>query len=103
MRASLISINEKPILKGSINCSNFNARIQSRIDNVIQDSEFIDSFNITLGGNGLATEDVMNELIGRILMQEIHPKGFKNIALNTFGICEDRLNEELLDRVAAQS
>ena len=52
--------------------------MQSRIDKAMHDSKFIESFNITLGleSNGY---DVINGLIGRILMQDIHRDGFKQI------------------------
>ena len=52
--------------------------IQSRIDNAIHKSEYVESFNITFGLEGnIDGPDVLNELLGRILMQDIHPDGFK--------------------------
>jgi len=70
-------VNDKPILKGKvpwlIEC------IQSRIDKAIHDSDYIESFNITLGGRKSNGYDVINGLIGRILMQDIHDDGFKEI------------------------
>ena len=50
-----------------MNWTNANARIQSQIDNVMLDSQFIDSFNISLDG-GVASLDVMNELDTIILL-----------------------------------
>ena len=44
------------------------------------------SFNITIGKNSdqLLANDTMNELIGRLLMQDIHPNGFEEIFLSQF-------------------
>ena len=69
-------MNDKPILRGKIPW--FMESMQSRIDKAMHDSKFIESFNITLGleSNGY---DVINGLIGRILMQDIHRDGFKQI------------------------
>ena len=72
-----MSINEKPVLKGTMIW--LIEHMQSRIDNVILDAEFIKSFNITFGRRGAywtygyCSYGVLNELIGRILMQDIHP------------------------------
>ena len=60
-----------------------NELMQDRIDKVILDNEFIESFNINLGVH-YCDYDVINGLIGRILMQDIHPDGFKEIAFSHF-------------------
>ena len=56
--------------------------MQSRIDRAMQDAPFIDSFNITMGKTGFASYDVSNQLVGRILMQDIHNEGFKQITFS---------------------
>ena len=79
MATKLISMNGKTVLKGSMRW--LNELIQDRIDKVILNNEFIESFNIDLGVN-YVDYDVINGLIGRILMQDIHPDGFKQIAFS---------------------
>lgn len=78
--ASMISVNDKTVFNGEMpwimQC------MQSRIDKAMQDDPFIDSFNISMGENGFASYDVINQLIGRILMQDIHVDGFKQITLS---------------------
>ena len=73
------------------------AEMQSRIDNALG-SELIESFNITLS-MGCLTDYCINELLSRILMQDIHPNGFREITLNQFAMTAvpDTLNEDLLD------
>ena len=72
--------------------------MQSRIDNVILDAEFIKSFNISFGRRGAywnygyCSYGVLNELIGRILMQDIHHEGFEQITLSAFLHFDDELN-----------
>ena len=56
--------------------------MQMRIDNALIDSQFIESFDISIGIH--AAKFYINELIGRILIQEIHPDGFKEITLSSF-------------------
>ena len=53
--------------------------MQHCIDKVILDSELIESFDITIGKRAYVNEDneVINGLIGRILMQDIHQDGLK--------------------------
>ena len=64
----------------------FNGHMQSRIDNVTLESQCIESFNITFGRCGsINGNHVLNELFNLILMQDIHPDGFKQITLNNFG------------------
>ena len=43
------------------------------------------SFNITLGRfYQISSSDTINELLGRLLMQDIHPDGFEEIILSQF-------------------
>ena len=43
------------------------------------------SFNITIGSNvGIIQADMINELIDRLLMQDIHTDGFEEITLRRF-------------------
>ena len=67
-----------------------NELMQDRIDKVIPDIEFIESFSIDLGSHKV-DYDVINGLIGRILMQDIHPDGFKQITFNGFWSGVDKL------------
>ena len=96
LTVDLISINEKPVLKGSIIW--FIDHLQSRIDNAIIDCQLIDSFCIKFN-NDRATQgcDVVNELLGRILMQDIHHNGFKQITFKGLGsVKNNELDEGLL-------
>ena len=47
--------------------------IQNRIDKATLDNHFVESFNIT---NTWRSSVDINMLLGRILMQDIHPNGF---------------------------
>ena len=43
------------------------------------------SFNITIGlYSGIVRSDMINGLVGRLLMQDIHPDGFEEITLSQF-------------------
>ena len=53
-----------------------NELMQHRIDRATCGSEFIESFNIDLGKHRV-DYDVINELLERIMMQDIHQDGFK--------------------------
>ena len=46
---------------------------------------------------------MINGLIGRILMQDIHPDGFKQIAFKGFNYNIDEINKDLLDQIVDQS
>ena len=83
----------------------FNDHMQGRIDNALIDSQFVKAFNITFGRSGRTQgSDIVNELLGRILMQDIHPEGFKQITLKGFEHANDNsLDEGLLQRIANQS
>ena len=60
--------------------------IQMRINNALQ-NEVMKSFNITPGSNcGEIQSDVINELLSRLLMQDIHPAGFDEITLSNFSV-----------------
>ena len=74
LREGIISVNEKPILKGKMLW--LTELFQNRIDKATLNSELIDSFEINLGQHSV-DYDVINGVIGRILMQDIHPEGFK--------------------------
>ena len=50
--------------------------MQNRIDKVTGGLKFIESFEINLGGKDVDF-DVINGLLSRIMMQDIHPDGFK--------------------------
>ena len=50
--------------------------MQNRIDKVTSGLKFIESFEIDLGGKDV-DYDVINGLLSRIMMQDIHPEGFK--------------------------
>ena len=83
MTADLISVNEKTVLSGSMPWRN--ELLQNRIDILTRDSQFIQSFNITIGNSYTHNEvpsDVINGLLERILMQDIHPDGFKSITFS---------------------
>ena len=53
-----------------------NELMQDRIDKVTNDLELIESFEINLGDHQVYY-DVINGLLSRIMMQDIHPDGFK--------------------------
>lgn len=74
LKARLISVNENPVLKGKMLW--LTELFQNRIDKATLNSELIDSFEINLGSHDV-DYDVINGVIGRILMQDIHPEGFK--------------------------
>lgn len=92
LTASLISVNDKTVFYGAmpwiVEC------MQSRIDRAMQDCQFIDSFNITMHKFVFLKYDVSNQLVGRILMQDIHYEGFKQI---TFSYIKEELNTGLVD------
>ena len=92
----MISVNGKTVLKGTMRW--LNELMQDRIDKVIPDKEFIESFSIDLGSHKV-DYDVINGLIGRILMQDIHPDGFKQIAFNGFWSGVDELTKDVIDRL----
>ena len=74
LKARLISVNENPVLKGKMLW--LTELFQNRIDKATLNSELIDSFEINLGSHDV-DYDVINGVISRILMQDIHPEGFK--------------------------
>ena len=51
--------------------------IQDRIDKATLDSNFVESFNITNTWRSPVSPVDINFILGRILMQDIHPNGFK--------------------------
>ena len=82
LSAKLITLNENTVFKGAMPWRN--ELLQNRIDRAILDSNFIESFNITIGVDHCkgADKEVMNQLLGRILIQDIHRDGFKEITLS---------------------
>ena len=67
--------------------------MQSRIDKAL-DNCVLDSFNITIGRltsmrfgdrDFNCSSEVINGLLGRILMQDIHPDGLNEVKLSYFG------------------
>ena len=74
LKARLISVNDNPVLKGKMLW--LTELFQNRIDKATLNSELIDSFEFNLGSHDV-DYDVINGVIGRILMQDIHPEGFK--------------------------
>ena len=66
MTAKLISVNEKPVLEGAMLFAH--ELFQDRIDKVILKNEYIKTFAINLGGHDNHSLEIINELIGRLLM-----------------------------------
>ena len=73
--------------------------LQDRIDRALlqSDSKYIESFDITIGTEEQVDYDVINGLLGRILMQDTHFDGFKEIYLGEFGSGVEELNKGVLD------
>ena len=89
-------VNEKDILKTRIPC--LMEIIQSRIDRATLDSHFVESFEI------YGVHSYFNWLLGRILMQDIHPDGFKYIYIGGLSCYEiTDLSIDLLNEVANNS
>ena len=66
--------------------------IQNRINNVLQ-NDALKSFKIAPNSKGEEIEsDVINGLIGRLLIQDIHPDGFDEITLSCFSDDVGELN-----------
>ena len=68
--------------------------IQSRIDKATHGSQLLESFNMSNVFNH--EYDLENMVLGRILMQDIHPEGFKQVTL----IGPTYMDRELLYRLA---
>ena len=82
LTAHLIEVNGKPVLKGTMPWRS--ELIQMRINNALQ-NEVMKSFSISPNSKGGRVQsDVINELISRLLMQDIHPDGFDEITLSCF-------------------
>ena len=57
--------------------------MQNRIDNALS-NQYMKSFNITLSHDKEVGCGVVNELIGRLLIQDIHPDGLDQIKFSSF-------------------
>ena len=51
--------------------------------------------------NKKSTYDAINGLIGRILMQDIHQDGFKQITFSQLDSNDEELEEGLLDQIVS--
>ena len=75
------------------------ALMQNRIDMALIDSKYIESFGIEIGSHEEVPYDVINGLIGLLMMQDTHAGGFKSIRLLDFGEGVEELNQGLLDKL----
>ena len=73
-----------------------NELVQFLIDKATIDSHFIESFSIKMGGHEL---DAFNRLLGRILIQDIHPDGLKSITFDKCDNIVEEIDEGLLDQL----
>ena len=76
--------------------------MQNRIDKATCGLEFIESFSINMG-NRTVDYDVINGLISRIMMQDIHPDGFKSITFSVFGYISDPIDKSVIDQLVGLS
>ena len=81
--------------------------MQSRIDKAL-DNYVMDSFNITIGRltdmrfgdrDFRCSSDVINGLLGRMLMQDIHPDGLNELKLSYFGEEFGDLDQDIIDQL----
>ena len=79
-----------------------NELMQNRIDKATCGLEFIESFSINMG-NRTVDYDVINGLISRIMMQDIHPDGFKSITFSVFGYIADPIDKSVIDQLVSLS
>ena len=66
------------------------------------ESQLVESFEIDIGLN-FNDIDVINELISRILMQDMPFEGLKRLKLSCLGQLENELDKVVLDQLANQS